>query len=276
MPNQNIFYIDGFMLDRVLMILVKLGGSVITDKTTYRTFREGTVRRLARELLASDEEKIVVHGAGSYGHIYAKEYALQSGLRERRQVEGVAKVMHDVRVLDNLVVGAFNDEGLWSAAVPPGSSVIMKGGALSMMDMWPYERFLKIGITPVTFGDVALDDEKGVSICSGDQLMMRLAERFRPRKVIFCADVDGLFTADPNCDPEATLIEEVDRHTLSSIPRTERCVDVTGSIYAKIEYMLQIAKHADECEIINGNAEGRLADILADRPAIRSLITGGN
>jgi isopentenyl phosphate kinase len=258
------------------MILVKLGGSVITDKTTYRTFREGTVRRLAREMLASDEEKIVVHGAGSFGHIYAKEYALQSGLRERHQIEGVAKVMHDVRELDNMVVGAFNDEGMWSAAIPPGSSVIMKGGVLSKMDLWPFERFLKIGITPVTFGDVALDDEKGVSICSGDQLMMRLAERFRPRKVIFCADVDGLFTADPNCDPKATLIAEVDKNTLSTIPRTERCVDVTGSIYAKIEYMLQIAKHAQECEIINGNAEGRLANVIADREAIRSRIVGGN
>jgi isopentenyl phosphate kinase len=264
------------MLEWVIMILVKLGGSVITDKTTYRTFREGAVRRLAQELLTSDEEKIVVHGAGSYGHIYAKEYALQSGLREKRQIEGVAKVMHDVRELDNLVVGTFNDEGLWSAPVPPGSSVIMKGGVLSKMDLWPFERFLKIGITPVTFGDVALDDEKGVSICSGDQLMMRLAERFKPRKVVFCADVDGLFTADPNCDPEAKLIEEVDHSTLSSIPRTERCVDVTGSIYAKIEYMLQIAKHAEECEIINGNAEGRLADVLADRKAVRSRIVGGN
>jgi isopentenyl phosphate kinase len=276
MSNQNIFYIDGFMLERVLMILVKLGGSVITDKTAYRTFREATVRRLAREMLTSDEEKVVVHGAGSFGHIYAKEYALQSGLREDRQIEGVAKVMHDVRELDNLVLGAFNDEGLWCAPVPPGSSAIMNDGVLSRMDLWPFERFLKIGITPVTFGDVALDDQKGVSICSGDQLMMRLAEHFRPRKVIFCADVDGLFTADPNCDPEATLIEEVDSDTLSTIPRTERCVDVTGSIYAKIEYMLQIAKHAGDCEIINGNAEGRLADVIADRPAVSSRIIGGN
>jgi isopentenyl phosphate kinase len=258
------------------MILVKLGGSVITDKTTYRTFRDVTVHRLARELLTTEEEKIVVHGAGSYGHIYAKEYALQSGLKERRQIEGAAKVMHDVRELDNLVVGAFNDEGLWSAAVPPGSSVIMKDGALSQMELWPFERFLKIGITPVTFGDVALDDEKGVSICSGDQLMMRLAERFRPRKVIFCADVDGLFTADPNCDPKATLIEEVDKDTLHTIPRTERCVDVTGSIYAKIEYMLKIARHAGECEIINGNAEGRLAETIADRRVVRSRIIGGD
>ncbi len=258
------------------MILVKLGGSVITDKTTYRTFREGAVRRLAREMMTTGEEKIVVHGAGSYGHIYAKEYALQSGLKERRQIEGVAKVMHDVRELDNLVIGAFNDEGMWSAAVPPGSSVIMKDGILSHMDLWPFERFLKIGITPITFGDVALDDEKGVSICSGDQLMMRLAERFKPRKVIFCADVDGLFTADPNCDPNAKLIEEVDNNTLSTIPRTERCVDVTGSIYAKIEYMLQIAKHAGECEIINGNVQGRLADVIADRKAVCSRIIGGN
>ena len=72
------------------------------------------------------------------------------------------------------------------------------------------------------------------------------------------------------------LIEEVDKDTLSSIPRTERCVDVTGSIYAKVQYMLQIAQHAGECMIINGNAEGRLADVIADRDAVRSRIIGGN
>jgi isopentenyl phosphate kinase len=88
--------------------------------------------------------------------------------------------------------------------------------------------------------------------------------------------VDGLFTTDPNCDPGASLIEEVDQNTLSTIPRTERCVDVTGSIYAKIEYMLQIARHAGECVIINGNAEGRLADVIADRMVVSSRIVGGN
>lgn len=58
------------------MIIVKLGGSVITDKAEYRRFRADTVARLASEIASSGERVIVVHGAGSFGHILAKENAL--------------------------------------------------------------------------------------------------------------------------------------------------------------------------------------------------------
>jgi len=252
------------------MILIKLGGSVITDKTTYRKFHEGTVRRLAREILTSDEETIIVHGAGSFGHIYAKKFALNEGLKEKRQVEGVAKVMHDVRELDNLVVGVFNDEGLYAASVPPASNVVMKSKILFEMDMRPFDYLRKIGVTPITFGDVAMDQDVGVCVCSGDQLILGLAKHYKPDRVIFCSDVDGLYAADPNIDPDANLIEKINAHTLDTIPRTERVIDVSGSIYSKVEQMLKMAPHTKECIIINGNIGGRLADALAGKRVICS------
>ena len=53
------------------MILIKLGGSVITDKKEYRKFNRDIVARLCSEIKDSGEDVIVVHGAGSFGHVIA-------------------------------------------------------------------------------------------------------------------------------------------------------------------------------------------------------------
>ncbi len=54
------------------MMLIKLGGSVITDKSQYRRFDKDAVSRLCREIAESGKQAVVVHGAGSFGHIVAK------------------------------------------------------------------------------------------------------------------------------------------------------------------------------------------------------------
>ena len=61
------------------MILIKFGGSVITDKAEYRKFNKETVARLADEIKRSGQEVIIVHGAGSFGHVVSKQYNLQKG-----------------------------------------------------------------------------------------------------------------------------------------------------------------------------------------------------
>ena len=246
----------------VQMILVKLGGSVITDKCKYRTFNDETVRRLAKEIVSSGERIVLVHGAGSYGHVVAKKYQLQHGKTSETQNKGVAQVSSDVRELDTLIINALVSEGLDAVSIVPGSSCRLEEGELNDMDVSKFRQFFELGITPVTFGDVVLDSVRGFGICSGDQLMMRLAEEFRPDRVIFVTDVDGVFTSDPHDDPDACLIERLDRSSLDQLPRSERCDDVTGSIFAKIEYMLQISCHSKECMIINGNVPGRLRSAL--------------
>ena len=60
------------------MIILKLGGSVITRKdSSTPTLDSSNLTRIAREISNSSYHKlIVVHGAGSFGHPYAKEYAI--------------------------------------------------------------------------------------------------------------------------------------------------------------------------------------------------------
>jgi len=254
------------------MILVKLGGSVITDKGRYRTFDRDTASRLAAEIAAAGQKVALVHGAGSFGHMLAKEHRLHLGVSEGSQLLGAAKVMADVRELDLEMCRCLSDNGLPVVPLPPASCARMRDGALRELDLDMFWTYLDLGMVPITYGDVVWDEARGLSICSGDQLMMAMAREFRPSKVIFVTDVDGVFTADPTQDPGAKLIERVDKNALDSLPRTERNVDVTGSIFAKIQYMIDMAGTTGECLVLNGKVPGRLEAALRGEEVVASRV----
>jgi len=254
------------------MILVKLGGSVITDKGRYRTFDPETTDRLAEEIAKTGQDVMVVHGAGSFGHMLAKEHRLHLGLTEDTQLLGASQVMTDVRELDLVVCRRMAAKGLRVVPLPPASCAVMREGALHHLDLDKFRAYHQLGMVPVTFGDVVRDELRGLSICSGDQLMAALAREFRPEKVIFVTDVDGVFTADPTQDPKAKLIETVDKDVLDALPRTERNVDVTGSIFAKIRYMIDMAALTGECLVLNGKVPGRLEAAIRGEDVIASKV----
>jgi len=254
------------------MILVKLGGSVITDKTGLKAFREDQTKRLALEISRSGKEVFLIHGAGSFGHVLAHRHSLQNGFKSKDQVQGLARVMSDVRELNQKVVETFERSGIPCASIPPSAVAELDEGILVHLPTHLFMAYSELGLMPVTFGDVCLDRTRGFGICSGDQLMEWLAREFRPERVIFCADVDGIFTSDPNVDPKAEIIHEVDERTLEGLPRTERYLDVTGSIYGKIESMLRISSHSMDCMVINGQVGGRLESALGGEEVIGSRV----
>ncbi|MBC7108779.1 MAG: isopentenyl phosphate kinase family protein [Methanomassiliicoccales archaeon] len=244
------------------MILVKLGGSVITEKNQLRSFRRENVERLVEEIKNARKKIILVHGAGSFGHLLAYEYHLQKGFISSDQIPGLAKVMLDVRELNLNVMKVLEEKGIAAVSIPPSTSTRLNSGEIVHLDYDLFEQFIELDTMPVTFGDVCLDKKLKFGICSGDQLMEKLAIHFNAERAIFCTDVDGIFSSDPTSNPDARLIEEVDRSILDHIPKNSRYTDVTGSMFGKIERMIRIASRNCECLVINGNVPGRLEAAL--------------
>lgn len=258
------------------MLLVKLGGSVLTDKARLRTPRKTAIARLTKELAGLGDDVIMVHGAGSYGHVLAKKYAL-NGPAAPSKARGAAVVQRDVRALDGLVVDGLLKAGLAPVVLPPSAILGLDAGRVASFDVAPFREYLHAGFTPVTFGDVVRDRERGVAVCSGDVLMLELAKAFRPRSVVFAADVDGLFTADPKRAKDAQLLLSVSAEDLSLIDfGPAKGADVTGGIEAKVRRMLEIASFADETIIVNGNVMNRVRDALRGRIVIGTRVVGGH
>lgn len=258
------------------MLLVKLGGSVLTQKSRLRTPRPVAIRRLATELASIREPVLVVHGAGSYGHILASRHRLNDGGSTPAKRSAAARVQADVRELDRLVVDALNRAGLAAVSIPPSAVLTLDDGHVSTMDLTPFLEFSSMGFTPVTFGDVVRDLKRSFSVCSGDLLMLELARAFRPDRAIFAADVDGLFTADPKRRKNARLLETVGTKELSTIEFSSTArTDVTGSIEGKVRRMFEIADHVGECMIVNGNVKNRVRDALRGRRVVGTRIARG-
>lgn len=258
------------------MILIKLGGSVITDKSQYRTFNEERVARLCREIKESGQDVLIVHGAGSFGHVLAKKHRLQNGFTSKDQILPAAQVQYDVRELSQMVVKQLIDAGIPAVSVPPGSGFVMEGGKLIARDMEAIVRLKNLGIMPVTFGDVVTDRGRGFGICSGDQLMEVLADFFDIKKIIFVSDIDGLYTDDPKINKDAKLIASVKPSMLSSISYSDGVADVTGGVREKMESMLRMSGKDRECILVNGTVDGRLGALLRGETVTCTTAKGGS
>jgi isopentenyl phosphate kinase len=257
------------------MLLVKLGGSVLTDKRRLRTSRRAAIARLTKELARVGDHLIVVHGAGSFGHILAARYRL-NGPASPTKAKGAAVVQRDVKFLDGLVLDGLLVAGLAPVAIAPSATLRLEDGAVADFDMAPFAEYSAQGFTPVTFGDVVRDRTRGVAVCSGDVLMLELAKALRPARVVFVADVDGLYTADPKRHRNAELFGRFSAEDLSLIDfGSARGNDVTGGIEGKVRRMLEIAVHTPECLIVNGNVKNRVRDALDGRPVIGTRVVGG-
>ena len=244
------------------MILIKFGGSVITDKSRYRTFNADRVKRLCKEIKDSGEKVIIVHGAGSFGHVLAKENRLNDGYLSDSQIPALAQVCYDMRDLNAMIVKELNDAGLPAVSVPTGSCFMMDDRKLIIDDPSVLTSMFDKGIMPVMFGDVVMDRKLGFAICSGDQIMELLTGIFHPSRVIFVSDIDGLYDDDPKNNRNAKLIENVSKDTLDSVRTDITVADVTGGVRGKMETMLRMCSGGCDCILVNGAVEGRLLSLL--------------
>ena len=256
------------------MYLVKLGGSVLTDKTRVTTLRPASVQRLAAELSQSEAEVILVHGAGSFGHIKALRHGLEEGYVDDDQLPAVSEVQRDVRALNLAVVDALRRAGLRPVSLPPSAIARLEDGVLRTLDVEVFRRYRELGFTPVTFGDVVLDARRWFGVCSGDLLMLALAEAFRPVAAIFVADVDGVYTADPKRGKSAKFLREIGPESLAAIDTAGVTVDdVTGGLEGKLHRMIAVAKFADRCLLLNGLKKGRLLAALRGQRVVSTRVT---
>ncbi len=253
--------------------IVKLGCSVITDKAAEApTVRGADLARLAGEVVGAGGETIVLHGAGSYGHPGARKYKLREGLMSPDAVKGAAEVRASVARLSALVVEALRDKGAAPWPLPPSSVATMREGELKKLDWEIFDAALGRKLTPVSHGDVVLDDTLGVSILSADQIAQALSRHLHPALVVFAVNVDGLYDRDPDAEG-ALLIQTLKASDKVAFQEgASKGADVTGAMAAKLKAAQAIAFGGARVRIVNGLKPGRVADALSGKDAVGTLV----
>ncbi len=247
-------------------VFVKLGGSLITDKTAPLTARPEVIARCAAEIaeaIGAGASLLLGHGSGSYGHSAAQQYGTRRGVHDAEGWYGYARVGQVARSLNQLVVQALLDAGLPAVAVPPSATARARAGELVWLDHGVVEGLLEVGALPVVHGDVALDEEWGGTIVSTEQVFAQLARRLRPARIVLAGEVDGVHGADPALDPTAPLYAEINSGNFHEVARhlgQARGADVTGGMVDKVRRMYDMAVRTPglSIQIINGNRPDRL------------------
>lgn len=254
------------------MKMVKFGGSVITTKAGGKSVRSAVLGRLAREVARDAGEIVVLHGAGSFGHALAKKANLALGLSKPRQWQNAAQVSADVRTLHVEVLRALNRAGARPFSLPPGQVAFASGGQLGGMALSPFQLALKLRFTPVSCGDVVLDEKQGVAIVSADAVALHLAPRLGVERMVFATDVDGIFTAPPGTRG-ATLIRDCTPDALlGATLGGSRHADVTGGMAGKARAIAAMAEQGCEVWIVNGLKAGRVREALAGKTPIGTRV----
>ena len=262
-----------------LRVAIKLGGGLITDKGSMKKFDQKAVEKVVETLFSVYElgaSLVLVHGAGSFGHLLAKKWGIANGLdiqKEREQWEAVRVIRSDMRELNNLIIGKMEERGLECIGYPPSDWA--KGtGALFTGDISIFQGRCGQPI-PVTFGDVVdTDDESKFGILSGDDLMLRLSTELQVTHSIFLiGDSEGVLTGPPD-ESDSELITQLGPDTKVKGEHDVE-IDVTGGIGLKIERSLEIAKVVEEVWIIDGREPGRVLELLASGETTGTKILNG-
>ncbi|MEM2874644.1 MAG: isopentenyl phosphate kinase [Candidatus Hadarchaeales archaeon] len=254
-----------------MRIVVKFGGSAITDKGRRFSVRRRILHRLAGEVAGIDAELVIVHGGGSFGHPLAKKYSLAEGYRSPGQLVG-ASLTHSAMVrLNEIVIEALRKRGIPAFPVQPSSCMVVSNGRIRSAELAPVRKMLELGMVPVMYGDVVPDMERGLSILSGDHIVTRLALELGASRVVLGVDVDGVYTADPKTDENAELIPVITPKNVPHIGRI-KAMDVTGGMGRKVMELVDLARRGIESQIVNALRPGALREALKGNREIGTLI----
>ena len=264
------------------MYLVKLGGSIITDKSVQCTLREDVLNRLVNEMkVLAGEAFILVHGAGSFGHVKAKRGDVGSGIRIGDSVPSrlmeMMDVQQDVHILNSHVMDSLGSAGVAAISFPPRALGEMKDGELSYFDTRVISRALDTGVVPVSFGDVVLDSVRGFSICSGDEIMYTIANNMPVKRVFFVCDVDGIYDKDPKKNKDAVhfpklSVTEAEKMLGGSASDSCSGDDVTGAMSGKLFWAVNTAVAGAKIHFVNGMVSGRLEKALAGEDVPQTIL----
>ena len=238
------------------LIFIKLGGSVLTDKTAREALNQSLLHQVAGAIAAALDQHpasriLIGHGGGSFGHPWAARYGTHLGVKDAEGWHGVARVADAMGRLNRAVVGALLDANVNAISVQPSASALASARQLQQINTSTIERMLAAGLVPVVFGDVVLDTAQGAAIISTEALFSYLAPRLQPQRIVLVGE-RGVFTADPRRDPTAQRIATITSSNIDQI--TEHLggshgTDVTGGMASKVHDMWRLVQAVPELEV---------------------------
>lgn len=276
-------YFSGYNRNMKELVLLKLGGSLITDKTQPYTPRLDVMDDISLQIKTALQTHpglrlVIGHGAGSFGHVPASEYHTRDGLppratplmhRERDEDEenywmGFAEVWHQAAALNRHVMDALHNAGVRCMSLSPASSVIASDGQVAVWETTPLRMALSAGIVPVIHGDVVFDEVRGGTILSTEDLFGHLARALSPERILLAGLEAGVWEDFPERTKKIDTITPASFEEIRAGVGKSHGADVTGGMDSKVRQMLELVTLVPglTAQIFSGEEPGNIARAL--------------
>ncbi len=261
-----------------MITLLKLGGSLITDKTRAHTARPELIRRLASEIREAWESErsplIIGHGSGSFGHMPAKRYVTRSGVHTEEEWAGFAEVHSEATALNRIVTDILREAELPILSFVPMDCIrsrngrVIPGGTEMIIDS------LSRHLIPMVFGDTVFDESIGGTILSTEDIFIHLCSILREPPRILLAGLEAGVWKDYPQNKELIRIIHADHSESDSFIQESEFTDVTGGMREKVHLMENLirTRKASSVRIFSGFLEGNLRNALSGIPTGTEII----
>ena len=246
------------------IVLLKLGGSLLTDKDKPFSIREDIVKSAIQQIINANKKIILIHGGGSFGHPLAKEYNISAGINSSipHQILGLTETHQSMNNFNSYLIDLFLEKKYPALSIQASSIFIKDSFKISTQSIDIIETALDLNILPILYGDIILDKQGSFSIISGDQIIFELCEnlkKYQISKVIFVMETDGIYINDEDSKQKnvklATKLYLRDLENLNLADLGQK-IDVTGGIQGKINSIKEICKYNIPVQLLNGLKEG--------------------
>ena len=255
------------------IVILKLGGSLLTDKSTPYKLREKVLKAVAVEIkecieLELIKSLVIVHGVGSFGHPPVLKYNLHKGFRNKDQLISMSKTQQIVNEFRKTIATTFLEEGIPINLMHASSMVVGDKMVITDYTFNSLKGFLSLGMVPLIGGDMMYDTSMGFSVCSGDQIAVVLSRVLHAKQLLFATDVPGVFSKDPKSGEHAHLLREININEIEqllSAPNETTKTDASGKMRGKLLSLASIKDQIQEgleVVILSMNKKGVLKNYL--------------
>lgn len=247
------------MRSKFRVFIIKLGGSIITDKDSPYTVKKNTIYKLAKVIKAAynpqEQHLLLGHGAGSFAHIDANNYKTIRGIVDHRSIYGAAKVKYVALKLHQIVVEEFLRVGLPVFSFSPASFFLSSGFKSKELFLSPLLYALKFSLIPFFYGDVIIDCRRGFTIFSTEKIITMIVKSLKAYGLknivlIYLGNTKGVL------DNRGKTIKKLSFKDFATVKKHvggSSGYDVTGGMQHKVDEALKLSKLGISTVIADGN-----------------------
>jgi isopentenyl phosphate kinase len=248
---------------------LKLGGSLITDKTRPHTLHPDVIARLAEEIKTCRQEfknlhLLLGHGSGSFGHVPAQRHGTRQGVTSAEGWHGFAEVWFEATTLNCIVMEALHAVELPAISFPASASATTRDGQVLTWDLAPIKAAFRANLLPVVYGDVVFDTVRGGTILSTEDIFTHLARQLSPQRILLAGSEEGVWADFPQCTQLIPEITPGNWEAIAAALAGASATDVTGGMRSKVRTMLTLTTEIPGLEVLifNGHKPGNLLAAL--------------